>query len=93
MGESETWRSLATRSAQRGGPTKTGWHPGITTTSSDAGEKHQPASCLNALRHNGDMPLSMAFEVTKKPLQFCDPTTRQTSDEEWTDARDSWGRA
>ena len=32
---------------------------------------------LNALYHNRDVSLPVAFEVIKKPLQFCDLATRQ----------------
>lgn len=32
---------------------------------------------LNALYHNGEMAIPVAFEVVKKPLQFCDMATRQ----------------
>lgn len=32
---------------------------------------------LNALYHNGDVSIPVAFEVVKKPLRFCDVATRQ----------------
>lgn len=32
---------------------------------------------LNALYHSGDVSIPVAFEVVKKPLQFCDLATRQ----------------
>lgn len=32
---------------------------------------------LNALYHSGDVSIPVAFELVKKPVQFCDLTTRQ----------------
>jgi hypothetical protein len=32
---------------------------------------------LNALYHNGEVSIPVAFEVIRKPIQFCDITTRQ----------------
>lgn len=32
---------------------------------------------LNALYHHGEVSIRVAFEVIRKPIQFCDVTTRQ----------------
>ncbi|SFN30291.1 hypothetical protein SAMN05421863_11902 [Nitrosomonas communis] len=32
---------------------------------------------LNALYHNGEVSVPVAFEVIHKPIRFCDVTTRQ----------------
>jgi len=33
---------------------------------------------LNATYHSGGVPIPVAFELVRKPLQFCDVQTRQT---------------
>ncbi len=35
------------------------------------------ASTLNALYHSGEVSIPVAFEVVRKPHQFCDIKTRQ----------------
>ena len=41
------------------------------------GQTVKGINLLNALYHNGDVSIPVAFELVKKPLQFCDLTTRR----------------
>lgn len=41
------------------------------------GNLGEPINLLNALYHSGEVSVPVAFEVIRKPIQFCDVATRQ----------------
>jgi hypothetical protein len=42
-----------------------------------AGRSVRGINLLNALYHSGDVSIPVAFEIVRKPIQFCDMATRQ----------------
>jgi hypothetical protein len=42
-----------------------------------AGRSVKGINLLNAMYHNGEVSVPVAFEVIRKPIQFCEVTTRQ----------------